>query len=193
MMIPSFDAIKAINRHRKDAVVVSTMTPTQYWVEVSNKSNLDLPIFGAMGKASSVGLGLALSRPDKKVLVLDGDGSILMNLGSLITIADQQPKNFVHFVFQDDVYYTTGGQPIPGSNKVDLANIAKHSGIKSTYQFDDLEDFVSDLPNIMKQTGPVFVCLKVNHANKQPEEYFKDTGESMRQLSSTLQNMTRKF
>ena len=91
-MIPSFDAIKAINRHRKDAIVVSTMTPTQYWVEVSNKSNLDLPIFGAMGKASSVGLGLAISRPDKKVLVLDGDGSILMNLGSLITIADQQPN-----------------------------------------------------------------------------------------------------
>ena len=102
-MIPSFDAIKAINRHRKDAIVVSTMTPTQYWVEVSNKSNLDLPIFGAMGKASSVGLGLAISRPDKKVLVLDGDGSILMNLGSLITIADQQQKNLVHFVFEEGV------------------------------------------------------------------------------------------
>ena len=75
MMIHSFDAIKAINRHRKDAIVVSTMTPTQYWVEVSNKSNLDLPIFGAMGKASSVGLGLALSRPDKKVLVFSLPGA----------------------------------------------------------------------------------------------------------------------
>ena len=192
-MIPSFDAIKAINRHRKEAIVVSTMTPTQYWVEVSNKSNLDLPIFGAMGKASSVGLGLAISRPDKKVLVLDGDGSILMNLGSLITIADQQPKNLVHFVFQDGVYYTTGGQPIPGSNKTDLASIAKHAGIKSTYQFNDLEDFASDLPNIMNQTGPIFVCLKINHANEQPKEYFKDTGESMRQLSDTLQKITHKF
>ena len=192
-MIPSFDAIKAINNHREDAVVVSTMTPTQYWVEVTNKSNLDLPIFGAMGKASSVGLGLALARPDRKILVLDGDGSILMNLGSLITVADQQPKNFVHFVFQDDVYYTTGGQPIPGSNKFDLASIAKHSGIELTYQFDDLEEFVSDLPSIMKQAGPIFVCLKVNHANKQPEEYFKDTGQSMRHLSTVLQKMATKF
>ena len=68
-----------------------------------------------MGKASSIGLGIALARPDKKVLVIDGDGSLLMNLGSLVTVANMSPKNLVHFVYQNGTYGVSGGQPIPGS------------------------------------------------------------------------------
>ena len=67
-----------------------------------------------MGKASSVGLGVALARPDVRVLVLDGDGSLLMNLGSLVTIASQAPKNLVHVVFDGATYDTSGAQPTPG-------------------------------------------------------------------------------
>ncbi len=76
MSIPSLDAIKAINKERDDAIVVATMTPNRYHESVSQRKDLDLPIFGAMGKASSVALGLALARPDRKVLVLDGDGDL---------------------------------------------------------------------------------------------------------------------
>ena len=68
------------------------MTPNRYWELISNNPDMDLPIFGAMGKASSVGLGLALAKPEEKIWVLDGDGSILMNLGSLVTISEQKPK-----------------------------------------------------------------------------------------------------
>ena len=84
-MISAFDAVKAINVLRGEAVVVATMTPNRYWELVSERPELDLPIFGGMGKASSVALGLALARPDRKVVVLDGDGGLLMNLGSLVT------------------------------------------------------------------------------------------------------------
>jgi len=73
-MISSLDAVRAISRERGDAVVVSTMTPNRYWESVSKNRDLDLPIFGAMGKASSVALGIALAQPDKKIVVLDGDG-----------------------------------------------------------------------------------------------------------------------
>ena len=93
------------------------MTPNRYWESVSSNKDLDLPIFGAMGKASSVALGLALARPDKRIVVLDGDGGLLMNLGSLVTIADQEPDNLVHFVFEDGMYFTTGGQPVPGAGQ----------------------------------------------------------------------------
>ena len=108
-MISSLDAVKAINDVRGDAVVVGTMTPNRYWESVTEKPDLDLPIFGGMGKASSVALGIAIAQPDKKVLCLDGDGSLLMNLGTLVTTAGTAPENLVHFVFEDGGYFTTGG------------------------------------------------------------------------------------
>ena len=186
-MILSSDAVNAINSARQDSVVVSTMTPNRYWESVSDNVDLDLPIFGAMGKASSVALGLALARPDKKVVVLDGDGALLMNLGTLVTIADQEPDNLVHFVFEDGVYFTTGGQPVPGAGKFNLAGMARDAGFKESYQFDDLEEFVSELPSIMEQKGPVFICLKVNHAGSLPDVVIGNTGAAMKRLAAKLQ------
>lgn len=185
-MITSLDAVKAINEVRGDAIVVGTMTPNRYWQSVSTRPELDLPIFGAMGKASSVALGLALARPDRKVLVLDGDGCLLMNLGTLVTIAGKAPRNLVHFVFEDGVYFTTGAQPVPGAGKFDLAAMARGAGIKESYQFDNLEDLVSELPAIMGKEGPVFVCLKVTHGDQIPAFYMGNTGAAMRRLAETL-------
>lgn len=167
-MMSALDAIMAINAERGDAVVVGTMTPSRYWGAVSPNPDLDLPVFGAMGKASSVALGLALARPDKRVLVLDGDGALLMNLGTLVTIASQQPANLVHFVFEDGAYVTTGGQPVPGAGKFNLADMARGAGIHESYEFDNLEDLVSELPVIVTKRGPVFVALKVSHPEEQP-------------------------
>ncbi len=185
-MIHSIDAIRAINEARHEAVVVSTMTPNIYWQSVTTNKDLDLPIFGAMGKASSVALGLALARPDKKIVVLDGDGGLLMNLGSLVTISEKEPQNLVHFVFEDGVYFTTGGQPIPGAGKINLAGLAKNAGFKESYDIDNLEDLVNELPSIMNQEGPIFVCLKVIHGEAIPEVYIGDTREAMSRIASKL-------
>ena len=174
-MIPAFDVIKALNIKRKDEIVVGTMTPNRYWELVSDNPKKDLPVFGAMGKASSLGLGVALSKPSEKVWVLDGDGSILMNLGSLITIAGQKPENFFHFVLQDGIYFTTGGQPVPGGGNVDLAGIALKSGYAHVFTFDDLEHFINELDEINELNGPVFVCLKVQHSKDAPEMYIGST------------------
>ena len=184
--IPAFEAIKAINRERGDALVVGTMTPNRYWELVSDRPELDLPIFGAMGKASSVALGLALARPDKKVFVLDGDGALLMNLGSLVTIAGQQSSNLVHFVFEDGVYFTTGGQPLPGAGKFNFAGMAREAGIEQSYEFDDLEHFVSDLPNVLTKKGPVFVCLKVVNPPDAPGMYMASTKQAMQRMAKAL-------
>lgn len=185
-MIPAFEAIKAINRVRGESIVVGTMTPNRYWEQVSERPDLDLPIFGAMGKASSVALGLALAQPGRKVLVLDGDGALLMNLGTLVTIAGQQPANLVHFVFEDGVYFTTGGQPVPGAGRFNFAGIAREAGIEESYQFDDLEDFVSELPSVLAKSGPVFVCLKVVNPPDAPGMYMKSTRDAMRRVAEAL-------
>jgi thiamine pyrophosphate-dependent acetolactate synthase large subunit-like protein len=185
-MISAFDAIRAINRQRNDALVVYTMSPVRYWDAVSTEPDLDLPIFGGMGKACSVGLGLALAQPSRKVIILEGDGGLLMNLGTLVTIAGQEPENLVYFAFDDGVYNTTGGQPVPGGGKHDLAGIARESGISESYGFDNLEDFATALPDLLQKKGPVFVSLKVEHSPDIPEFYAGSTGAAMKRLSAKL-------
>src|SRR5262245_57450563 len=134
----AFEALGVIAQQRGDALVLPTMSAGRAWIHLSDKPELDLPISGAMGKASSVGLGLALARPERKVIVLDGDGSLLMNLGSLVTIGGMAPKNLIVFVCQNGVYEITGGQPIPGVERLDFGQIALGSGFKRTEQVDDV-------------------------------------------------------
>ena len=161
IMMESFEAEKVISRHRQNAIVVTTMTADREWPQISSDHGLDITSPHAMGKASSFGLGLALALPAKKVIVLDGDGALLMNLGSLVTIANMAPTNLIHFVLENDVYRTTGGQPIPGAGKVNFRGLAREAGYRHVYEFDKLEDLESSIETIMNETGPTFVCLKV--------------------------------
>lgn len=154
-------AVQAISDQRGDAVVIPTMSAFKLWARVTTRPELDLPLFGAMGKASSLGLGVALARPDRRVIVLDGDGSLLMNLGALVTIGAMAPANLSHFVFENDVYETTGGQPVPGARRFDLAAIAKGSGYPRTVEFDDAGEFAFHARELIHGRGPTFVCLKV--------------------------------
>ena len=84
---------------------------------------------GFMGGASSLGLGLALARPERRVIVFDGDGSLLMQLGSLATIAGARPRNLLHLLFKNGVYHTSGSQEIPGGLTVDFVTMARGAGI----------------------------------------------------------------
>src|SRR5436305_2284833 len=120
-----------------------------------------MPLIGCMGKASSLGLGVALGAPGRQVLVLDGEGSLLMNLGALVTIGAQAPKNLVHFVFDNSAYDTSGGQPTPGAGAVDFAGLAVKAGYRAGYSFDDAAEFREKLPAILEHDGPVLVTLKI--------------------------------
>ena len=187
-MIPAFEAIKAINDLRDEEIVIGTMTPNRYWELITDRPDLDLPVFGAMGKASSIALGLALARPDKKFIVLDGDGALLMNLGSLVTISGKNPDNLIHFVFDDGAYVTTGGQPVPGGGRHDFVSIAKGAGIEQSHSFEDLEALVNDLPHLLALNGPVFVAIKVFHEAGVPGMYIGSTKDAALRLMKTLDN-----
>lgn len=169
-MIDQVEMMRAIERFRGDAVVVPVFRANGAWAKVTNNAKRDIPVGGAMGKASSVALGLALSQPDTKVILFDGDGSLLMNLGSLVTIANKGPKNLVHFVMDNGVYATTGGQEVPGVGDADYADLATSAGYAHSYRFDDLEDFVTRAEEVFSQEGPVFVAAKVIPDIRLPEE-----------------------
>ena len=159
-MINMDDALRLIEERRDDAVVVPTMMGGRGWDKVTHNRVLDIPITGGMGKASSLALGICLARPDKKVIVVDGDGSLLMNLGSLVTIAGQVPKNLYHFVLDNGVYAVTGGQPVPNAGGYSFAGLAEAAGYSTSLEFDDLEDLATRIDEIMSGPGPVLVSIK---------------------------------
>ncbi len=160
-MIPSMEATKAVNFHRKDALVVSTSSALREWSQVSERRDLDIDLSDCMDRAPAVGLGLALAQPDEKILVLDCDSTLRTNLGGLATIGESNPENLVHFVFDDVSSSSTSGLPIKQMDNLDLVQIAASSGYAKTYEFDKLEEFLIGLEDIMRQTGPVFVRVKV--------------------------------
>ena len=163
-MIKNVDAVRILDEHRGDSLIITTMNAGNMRFglpSVTQHEEMDFPMGGCMGKASSLGLGLALARPERKVMVLDGDGSLLMNLGTLVTISNKAPENFYHFVFENGVYAVTGGQPIPGEGKASFQGMAREAGYAAAYEFDDTEDLATNIDDILRQKGPVLVCLKV--------------------------------
>jgi sulfopyruvate decarboxylase subunit beta len=162
------DALRALAELRRDEIVVATYQAAFDWLRIA-PSPLNYVSVGAMGQASSHALGLALGLPHRKVIVLDGDGSLLMNLGTLVTIAAAAPANLLHFVCENGCYEANGSHPLPGA--VDFPEIARAAGIPHVAAFDALEDFTAALPGLLRQTGPGFVALRVEAGEPSPQDY----------------------
>jgi phosphonopyruvate decarboxylase len=177
MPIQPLDALRAIAEVRGDAIAVPTMTTVDPWHRMS-PSDLNVTCVGFMGGASSVGLGMALARPERKVIVLDGDGSLLMQLGSLATVAGAAPPNFYHFLFKNGVYQVSGSQPIPSADRIDFALMAKGAGYAQTYTFDNLEDLRVRLGEILAEPGPTLIQLLAEEVPDSPQGGVSASGAS---------------
>ncbi len=161
-MIDTADMLRVFQQYRGDAVVVSGRG-SRHWVGLSTKDHRDVPLGDpAMGGHASFAFGLAVARPNEKIVLLDSEGDLLMNMGVLATIAEKAPPNFYHFLLDNECYATTGGQPVPNAQKVAYDVIARGAGYPSAYAFDNLEDFTNNVEQILSEPGPVLVALKVN-------------------------------
>jgi len=161
------DVLRAIAAARGEAICIPTMTTAPAWREIA-PDDVSVACVGFMGGASAMGLGLALARPDRRVVVFDGDGSLLMQLGSLATIAGAQPRNLTHLVFKNGVYHTSGSQEIPGGLQVDFVAMAKGAGYRQAYAVRELDDFRKRLPAMLTDPGPLLVELHTGLADKTP-------------------------
>jgi sulfopyruvate decarboxylase subunit beta len=191
-MIEQSDLMRIIQKYRGDAVVVTVERASMAWPEISTNEKRDVSPT-VMGKGSSFALGLCLSRPDLKVILLDGDGSLLMNLGTLATVAESAPRNFYHFVLENGMYATTGGQPIPSRDKVSFTGLAKEAGYIVVHDLDDLEDVANQCQSILEEEGPVMVCVKTVPnprlgRSKAEERIFarRTVGQATRELKEDL-------
>lgn len=158
------DALKALVEYCAGFPLVCNLGyPSRELYSVGDR-DLNFYMLGSMGLASSIGLGLSIALR-RKVIVADGDGSLLMNLGSLATIAYTSPKDLVLLVLDNASYGTTGGQETATSGATDLAEIAKAAGIRSTRQISDLESLSKVLKEALRSEGPHVIVVKVEKGN----------------------------
>lgn len=160
------DAIAALLRRLTNEPVVANLGPATFDLHAAGDRDANLYTWGAMGLASSIGLGVALAAPDRKVIVTDGDGSLLMNLGSLATIARQSPPNLVHVVWDNKMWYETGGQPTHTATGTDLAGIALAAGIRNVAKAADLPEFEAALNRALREPGPWFIHAAIEETGE---------------------------
>jgi thiamine pyrophosphate-dependent acetolactate synthase large subunit-like protein len=160
-MFKTADMLKVFGKHRGDAIVVPGRGG-KFWIDVSRKESLDVPLGDpAMGGHCGFAFGLAMAVPHRKVVLFDSEGDLQMSLGVLMSVAEQKPANFYHFMLDNECYATTGGQPVPNAKDVRYDLIAKGAGYPRAFAFSDLAEFEKALPDILEQKGPVFVALKI--------------------------------
>ena len=160
-MMATEEILKVFAKHRGDAIVVPGRGG-RHWTRLSTRPGLDLPVGDpSMGGHASFALGLALAQPGRKVVLFDSEGDLLMGLGVLATIAEQEPGNLYHFLLDNGCYATTGGQPVPNAQNVAYDGLARAAGYSRTHRFDNLESFAIEIERILAAPGPVFTWLRI--------------------------------
>ena len=136
-------------------------------------------MIGSMGLASSIGLGVALARPEKKTLIFDGDGNVLMAMGTLAMIAAAAPKNLIHIVFDNEVYESTGSQRTL-SREIKLEEVAKSAGYRQAVRVTRREGIKPAYEKLYQAEGPVFLLIKVEPAFDSSQGRVTHTPEQIR-------------
>ncbi len=185
------DCLRAVYSQLENCLVVTIMGATAAELHALGHRPNFFYLQHAMGLASSTGLGLALSLPDQKIVVLDGDGSLLMNLGSLSTMARYRPGNLVHVVFDNESLLSVGGFPTATSTGTDLEGIARASGIPKVLTVRTVEDFRSAVKDTLHGTQLTTIIAKVEATG--PTGYVTDLSlvENRFQFRRYIQSLKR--
>ena len=191
-MIERMEMLRALAEKRTDEIVVMTMTTTLQWPLVSQSDlDFDFLAFG-MGHAGDFGLGLALARPERKTIVLKGDGGQLMSLGSLVTLGRYAPGNLLVLFLENRNYEIVGGHEF--SQRVNFEELARGAGIAGggatdkgkIERIETLDDFQAALPRLLEEEGPHFVILPVQNSEPLPPINHTDHAGRIQRLRKGL-------
>jgi thiamine pyrophosphate-dependent acetolactate synthase large subunit-like protein len=156
------DVVNELLRDRGDILVIAGLGAPNWDVSAAGDHANNFPLWGAMGAATMMGLGLALAQPKRKVLVITGDGEMLMSIGSLATVAVEKPANLTIAVLDNERFGETGMQKTHTASGVDLAAMALAAGIRTSQTVRTMEQ-VSEIRDLVHQgKGPVFALVKIN-------------------------------
>jgi sulfopyruvate decarboxylase subunit beta len=184
------DAMRAIHPELERHIVVTIMGAVAAELQsIGHRPNF-FYLQHAMGLASSLGLGIALARPELTVIVLDGDGSLLMNLGGLSTLARYRPRNLVHVVFDNESLLSVGGFPTATSTGTDLAEVARAAGVPRTFTVRTLDEFTAAFTEAIGAKDLTTIVAKVEAVG--PSGYVTDLSllENRYQFQRHLRQLT---
>lgn len=190
-MLTKEDLLRPLAAVRTTEVVVTCMSVTRPWGRVSNHELDFASADSAMGHTADLALGIALAQPDRKVICLNGDGSMLMNLGTLATITGSEAKNLVLFVLENRRYEITGNQHIPGAGRVDFPGLARAAGFPRVYSFNRDVGYEATLPEILEAKGPIFVGVGMEPGSEGPIS--RSQAEESRYLQTSLAHCSKEF
>ncbi|MBS0452649.1 MAG: thiamine pyrophosphate-binding protein [Proteobacteria bacterium] len=160
-------ACKVIAQGRGDRVIVATMG-AMFALDALGVAERRLSSVPLMGGAASLALGLSLARPDIGTIVIDGDASLLMQLGGLVSVADNRPQRLLHFVVHNGTQFTGASNlAVPGGQDVDFCAMASAAGYRGAHRFDSLEALTDAMPALLQEAGPTFVTLVVEPETSQ--------------------------
>ena len=155
------DVVRAILAERGDALVVGGLGSPAWDCAAVDNNPLDFLLWGAMGNAVSIGLGLALAQPERRVLVITGDGDVTMGLGALATVGSERPANLAIVVLDNERHGETGMQKSHTAHHLDLAGVAQNCGIAETRLVRDQSGLADAIPLILEGSGPIAAIIKV--------------------------------
>jgi thiamine pyrophosphate-dependent acetolactate synthase large subunit-like protein len=160
------DVVNQLLAKRKDAIVIGGLGASTYDIAAAGDHDRNFYLWGAMGGAVMIGLGVALAQPKLPVVVITGDGEMLMGMGSLATVGLQKPGNLTIIVLDNEVYGETGGQASHTAGNVDLVGVARACGISDARSISTMAEVEAFAPSMQDVSGgPRFVSIKIDSAN----------------------------
>lgn len=161
-MLNRLQATRYIVEHVTDEPIIASLGNPKFDLFTAKDRPQNFYMWNSMGMASSMGLGLAMARPERKVIVLDGDGALLMNLSSLATAAARAPQNLVHIIWDNRQFELTGGQPTHTAMGTDLAQVARGAGFTQVTTVETPEAFTQAFDRAMREPGPWIVVALID-------------------------------
>jgi thiamine pyrophosphate-dependent acetolactate synthase large subunit-like protein len=190
-MLTKDDLLLPLLDLRTDEVVVTSMGVVRPWGRISDHDLDFASADSAMGHTADLSLGIAIAQPQRKVICLNGDGSMLMTLGTLATIVESGTDNLILFVVENRAYEITGNQAVPAGDAIDWSEVAHGMGFTRIYSFDDPGEYREKLPEVIAGAGPVFVCVRIEPGTEGPIS--RSPPEESRYLQTSLAEWSQTF
>lgn len=191
-MLNKYTCLKKLSERRRDEVVVPTMGVAIPWLNLSDGPFDFASADSAMGHAADFALGLAMAQPGRRIITLNGDGSMLMCLGTLVTVAQCPLENYALIIVDNGTYEVTGNQPVPGRGVFNFEAMARGAGIESVHTVSDPDDFDEKLPLVFSAKGPLVFIWEVEEAHEAPPLTLPPLSRRVARLRAALVDQPQK-
>jgi thiamine pyrophosphate-dependent acetolactate synthase large subunit-like protein len=190
-MLTMAQLLEPLAERRRDEVVVTSMSSVRPWGRLSRHELDFASADSAMGHAADLALGIALARPDRRVICLNGDGSMAMSLGTLLTVSQAGAGNYVLIVLENGTYEITGNQAVPGAGRADLAGMALAAGFPHAWRVDHPAAWRALIDDVFMRPGPLFFTVALQPGDEKPLK--RSPTEDTSYLKPSLAESSRAF